>query len=244
MLNKNFTTKIILTVSSLVLLSGCCGKRKAHALGDLPKDFAVAVRDRVHFDFDSSNLTSESKDTLDKQAAWILNHNFGCYTVSGHADERGTREYNLALGERRANSVKKHLVSRGVDPKIVSTVSFGKEKPLALGHDEESWKQNRRAVTSHKLNASTKDESATKGKVIKKSQPERKFKSDIAQKAYEDSVKTEKAAKEKARQVKEAAKEKARQAKEAVKEKVHDAASTVEQKAQDVKEATTPNTTE
>lgn len=233
MLNKNFTTKIILTISSLVLLSGCCGKRKAHALGDLPKDFAVAVRDRVHFDFDSSNLTSESKATLDKQAAWILNHNFGRYTVSGHADERGTREYNLALGERRANSVKKHLVSRGVDPKIVSTVSFGKEKPLALGHDEESWKQNRRSVTSHKLNTSTKNESITKGKVIKKSQPERKFKSDIAQKAYEDSINTGKAIKEKAGQ-----------AKEAIKVKAHDAAETVEQKAQDVKEATTSNITE
>lgn len=233
MLNKNFTTKIILIVSSLILLSGCHGKRKAHALGDLPKDFAVSVRDRVHFDFDSSHLSQESKCTLDKQAAWILNHNFGHYIVAGHSDERGTREYNLALGERRADSVKKHLVSRGVDPKMIITVSFGKEKPLALGHDEESWKQNRRAVTSHKLSTLTKDELAGKDKVMNKSQQKRKFKSDIAQKAYEDSMKVEKAAKEKARK-----------AKEAVKEKVHDAAETVEQKAQEVKEATTTDSNE
>ncbi|AVP87078.1 outer membrane lipoprotein omp16 [Candidatus Phycorickettsia trachydisci] len=243
MFTRNLSTKIVLTVSSLVLLSGCCSKKKAHALGDLPREFAVAVKDRVHFDFDSSNLSQESKDTLDKQAAWILNHNFGRYSVAGHADERGTREYNLALGERRANSVKKYLVSRGIDPKIISTVSFGKEKPLALGHDEESWTQNRRAVTSHKLSAAPEGEKAPKVHPAKKA-TKPKFKSKVGQKAYEHAIKAEEATKHKASQAKEAAKEKASQAKEAVKEKVHDAAEAVEQKAQDVKEATTPNTNE
>jgi len=236
MLTKNFSTKIILTVSSLILLSGCYGKKKAHALGDLPREFAVAVKDRVLFDFDSSNLSQESKETLDKQAAWILNHNFGRYTVSGHADERGTREYNIALGERRANNVKKYLISRGVDPKILTTVSFGKEKPLALGHDEEAWKQNRRAVTSHKLSSAPKSEhkETSKAKPAKKAaKHKQKFKSEVGQKAYEHAVRA-----------KEATKHKARQAKEAVEEKVHNAAETVEQKAHDVKEVTTPNTNE
>jgi len=234
MLTRNFSTKVVLTVSSLVLLSGCCSKKKAHALGDLPREFAVAVKDRVHFDFDSSNLSQESKDALDKQAAWILNHNFGRYSVAGHADERGTREYNLALGERRADSVKKYLVARGVDPKIITTVSFGKEKPLALGHDEESWKQNRRAVTSHKLTAAPEGDKAPKAYPTKKATKAKpKFKSKIGQKAYEHAIKAE-----------EATKEKTSQAKEALKEKVHGAAEAVEQKAQDVKEATTPNTNE
>ncbi len=99
----------------------------------------------VHFDYDKSEILAEDRATLDRKAA-ILGTNGGLrITVSGHADERGSDEYNLALGNRRAAAVKTYLANKGIDGTRIAVVSYGEEKPLALGHDEDSWSQNRRA---------------------------------------------------------------------------------------------------
>ncbi|MEQ9332829.1 peptidoglycan-associated lipoprotein Pal [Thalassobaculum sp.] len=111
------------------------------------EDFVVNVGDRVFFAFDSSELSSESRTTLEKQAFWLRKYPQSTVTVEGHCDERGTREYNLALGERRAASARDYLVSLGVDPSRVATISYGKERPAVTGSTEEAWAQNRRAVT-------------------------------------------------------------------------------------------------
>ncbi len=111
------------------------------------RDFVVNVGDRVFFALDKSNLSSDSRGRLEKQVAWLKRYGGVKVTVEGHADERGTREYNLGLGERRANSVKDFLVAMGISPNRVKVISYGKERPAALGHNEASWKQNRRAVT-------------------------------------------------------------------------------------------------
>lgn len=110
-------------------------------------DLESNVGDRVFFGFDSSVVTSEGQRVLERQAAWLKQYPSIDVTIEGHADERGTREYNLALGERRANAAKKYLVSLGVDSSRISTVSYGKERPAVLGSTEEAWAQNRRAVT-------------------------------------------------------------------------------------------------
>ena len=102
--------------------------------------------DRIFFDFDSSSVSPEAAETLTKQAQW-LSTNGSNVTVEGHCDERGTREYNLALGEKRANSVKQFLISKGVAPNRITTISYGKEFPEFLGSGEEAWSKNRRAVT-------------------------------------------------------------------------------------------------
>lgn len=105
------------------------------------------VADRVFFALDSSEVTAEGRATLDKQAAWLKTRPNLKATIEGHCDERGTREYNLALGERRATSAKNYLVSLGVPESQVSTISYGKERPAVEGSDEAAWAQNRRAVT-------------------------------------------------------------------------------------------------
>jgi peptidoglycan-associated lipoprotein len=112
------------------------------------QDFIVNVGDRVFFAFNKSNLDAKSQETLDKQAAWLKKYPSVTILVAGHCDERGTREYNLALGERRANSVKDFLVSKGVAANRVKTISYGKERPAVLGSNEWAWAQNRRSVTS------------------------------------------------------------------------------------------------
>ena len=111
------------------------------------EDLAQNVGDRVFFDFDSSVLTPQARQILDGQAAWLGRYPNVRLMIEGHCDERGTREYNLALGERRAAAAANYLVALGVDQSRVSTISYGKERPYALGHDEESWAQNRRAVS-------------------------------------------------------------------------------------------------
>jgi len=111
------------------------------------EEFITEVGDRVFFAFDSSELSSSARATLDRQAAWLQQHRSVQIVVEGHADERGTREYNLALGERRANSVKEYLVSQGVDANRVRIISYGKERPAVAGSTEAAWAQNRRAVT-------------------------------------------------------------------------------------------------
>jgi peptidoglycan-associated lipoprotein len=103
--------------------------------------------DRILFDTDRFNVDVEDQATLQRQAQWLARYPNARVIVEGHADERGTRDYNLALGERRANSAKNYLVSIGVDSGRIQTVSYGKERPSAVGSDEQSWAQNRRAVT-------------------------------------------------------------------------------------------------
>lgn len=112
------------------------------------EDLVVNVGDRVFFDFNKYNLSSESRDVLEKQAIWLKKYRLITITIEGHADERGTREYNLALGERRANSAKDYLVALGVAAARIRTVSYGKERPEALGSNEAAWSQNRRSVTT------------------------------------------------------------------------------------------------
>lgn len=102
--------------------------------------------DRVFFEYDSSELTDEARASLAKQAKWLEYHSRVRVTVEGHCDERGTREYNLALGERRANAVKSYLMALGVPVSRLSTISYGKERPAVVGNGESSWSQNRRGV--------------------------------------------------------------------------------------------------
>ncbi len=110
-------------------------------------DLVINVGDRVFFDFDKSVLKSAAQRTLERQAAWLKQSPNVTVTIQGHADERGTREYNLALGERRAVAARDFLVALGVDTGRIETVSYGKERPDALGHNEAAWSQNRRGVT-------------------------------------------------------------------------------------------------
>jgi peptidoglycan-associated lipoprotein len=111
------------------------------------EDLAQNVGDRVFFGYDRYDVSDEARMTLDKQAAWLNQYPNLSITIEGHADERGTREYNLALGERRANSVKNYLVALGVSASRINTISYGKERPAVVGSDESSWAQNRRGVT-------------------------------------------------------------------------------------------------
>jgi peptidoglycan-associated lipoprotein len=117
------------------------------------QDFVVNVGDRVFFESDSSELTSQSVATLEKQAQWLQSYNQYTFTIEGHADERGTREYNIALGARRAQTVRDYLTSRGISAHRMRTISYGKERPVAVCNDISCWSQNRRAVTV--LNASS-----------------------------------------------------------------------------------------
>jgi peptidoglycan-associated lipoprotein len=103
--------------------------------------------DRVFFDTDQYDLDDRDRSTLDAQAAWLQSNPSARVTIEGHADERGTRDYNLALGDRRANAAKNYLAARGVSPSRMTVISYGKERPEALGSDETAWAQNRRAVT-------------------------------------------------------------------------------------------------
>src|SRR4051812_899942 len=112
------------------------------------QDFVVNVGDRVFFETDSSDLTPQARATLDKQAQWLTNYTqYSQFTVEGHADERGTREYNIALGARRAQAVREYLASRGIAANRMHTISYGKERPVAVCNDISCWSQNRRAVT-------------------------------------------------------------------------------------------------
>jgi peptidoglycan-associated lipoprotein len=117
------------------------------------QDFVVNVGDRVFFESDQTDLTPQGRATLDKQAQWLAQYNRYSFTVEGHADERGTREYNIALGAKRAQSVREYLIARGIDASRMRTISYGKERPVAVCDDISCWAQNRRAVTV--LNASS-----------------------------------------------------------------------------------------
>ncbi|NTU76395.1 MAG: peptidoglycan-associated lipoprotein Pal [Alphaproteobacteria bacterium] len=126
---------------------GANGGKMGAARPGTQEDLVVNVGDRVFYGFDKSDLTAEARATLDRQAAWLKKYPSVKVTMEGHADERGTREYNLALGERRATAAKNYLVAAGITSDRVKTVSYGKERPAVLGSNETAWAQNRRAVT-------------------------------------------------------------------------------------------------
>ena len=120
----------------------------AQATPGSQQDFVVNVGDRVFFTTNSSDLTGQARATLDKQAQWLTQYGQYTFTIEGNADERGTREYNLALGARRAQVVRDYLVSRGIAANRMNTISYGKERPVATCDDISCWSQNRRAVTA------------------------------------------------------------------------------------------------
>ena len=120
---------------------------KARAAAGTTQDFVVSVGDRVFFETDSAVLTTQSRATLDRQALWLNRYQRFSITMEGHADERGTREYNIALGARRATATRDYLMSRGVGGNRIQTISFGKERPVAVCNDISCWSQNRRSVT-------------------------------------------------------------------------------------------------
>ena len=111
-------------------------------------DFAVKATDRVYFDYDKYNLDADDTRSLASQVAWLKQFPSTRVEVQGHADERGTRDYNIALGERRAQSVKSYLISQGIADSRIQTISFGKDKPLDMGHDESAWSRNRNGYTN------------------------------------------------------------------------------------------------
>jgi peptidoglycan-associated lipoprotein len=133
--------------------NGADGAMASSAVPGSQQDFVVNVGDRVFFESDQTNLTPQATATLDKQAQWLQTYSRYAFTIEGHADERGTREYNIALGARRAQTVRNYLASRGIDPGRMRTISYGKERPVAVCNDISCWSQNRRAVTV--LNASS-----------------------------------------------------------------------------------------
>ncbi len=159
-------TKLIL-LAALVAAAGCAPKRPPvlpPSGGEAPvntgnnggdnvapgsqQDFLRSIMsDTIHFSLDQYDIDATSRSILDSQAQWLLKWRDRRITIEGHADERGTREYNLALGDLRANAAKNYLAARGIDPSRINTISYGKERPIALGSDEASWAQNRRAVT-------------------------------------------------------------------------------------------------
>jgi peptidoglycan-associated lipoprotein len=145
--------KFAAVILGMLAVAGCAkqadqsGALASAATPGSQQDFVVNVGDRVFFETDSSELTDQARATLDKQAQWLNNYNRYAFTVEGHADERGTREYNIALGARRAETVRQYLVSRGISAQRMRTISYGKERPVALCNDISCWSQNRRAVT-------------------------------------------------------------------------------------------------
>jgi peptidoglycan-associated lipoprotein len=112
------------------------------------QDLAQTAGDRVFFEFDRSDITPEAQQILQRQASWLQHYPNVSVTIEGHCDERGTREYNLALGERRAAAVKNVLVAAGIPASRISTISYGKERPIVVGSNEEAWSQNRVAITT------------------------------------------------------------------------------------------------
>ena len=150
----------LLVVFASLLLTACATQKKVakdsstgliqsdvYTGGDTVEFLATGVKDRVFFGTNKSILTTASRDTLRKQAAWMRKKKDLSFTIEGHADERGTREYNLALGERRANAVKDYLLTYGISGGRVAVISYGKERPVNSGSSPLAWSQNRRSVT-------------------------------------------------------------------------------------------------
>jgi peptidoglycan-associated lipoprotein len=150
-------------VAAIILLAGCTTKPQATSTTPPPssmssttqssivpgsaEDLRVNVGDTVHFDYDKSDIKDDDRSTLQRQASWLQKYPQVRVTIQGNCDERGTREYNLALGARRANAVKEYLASLGVSGARVDTISYGKERPVCTESTEDCWAQNRRGVT-------------------------------------------------------------------------------------------------
>jgi peptidoglycan-associated lipoprotein len=141
-------------VLAVALSMGACANKNlgmdANASAATPgsqQDFVVNVGDRVFFESDQTDLSPQAAATLDKQIQWLQTYPRYQFTIEGHADERGTREYNIALGARRAQSVKAYMTAHGIDQSRMRTISYGKERPVAVCNDISCWSQNRRAVT-------------------------------------------------------------------------------------------------
>jgi peptidoglycan-associated lipoprotein len=154
MLRKFRGAGVVAALIAGLALSACASKQANDSLASAgsaapgsQQDFVVNVGDRVFFESDSTELTGQSRGTLDKQAQWLQQYANYTFTIEGHADERGTREYNIALGARRAQAVRDYLASRGIQSGRMRTVSYGKERPVAVCNDISCWSQNRRAVT-------------------------------------------------------------------------------------------------
>ncbi len=155
----NLFVKSLAVLSAVFLLSACDtnpngsggadgkGGMSGPATPGTQGDLEQNVGDRVLFALDSSQLTGEAQTILTRQAAWLKQYPQINLTIEGHCDERGTREYNIALGERRATAAKKFLVGLGIPSSRISTISYGKERPAVVGDDESAWSQNRRAVS-------------------------------------------------------------------------------------------------
>ncbi len=152
--------KILLTICSMALLTGVGCKNKSHqsasdvnrsTLDSIPnstfEELDKKVGDKVFFAYDNSELSDSAKTILDRQVEFMKEKSHLKFVIEGFCDKRGTVEYNLALGERRANSVKKYLVNHGINPDRLIVISFGKERPAVIGDTEEAYRQNRRAVT-------------------------------------------------------------------------------------------------
>ncbi|MBW8285544.1 MAG: peptidoglycan-associated lipoprotein Pal [Rhizobium sp.] len=149
----------VIALALTLALAGCASKKNlpnsASELGlgagaatpGSTQDFTVNVGDRIFFDTDSTSIRADAQQILDRQAQWLAKYPNYAITVEGHADERGTREYNLALGARRAAVTRDYLASRGVPASRMKTISYGKERPVAVCDDISCWSQNRRAVT-------------------------------------------------------------------------------------------------
>ena len=149
----NKMKKLLGLFCAIIALSGCSSIGESSLFGGSEcefieaRDFMENAEDRVFFAFDSSAISPDSAEILDTQVKWLKKHENVNVIVQGYCDERGTREYNLALGERRANAVKQYLVSHGISASRISTISYGKERPAVLGNNEAAWAQNRRSVT-------------------------------------------------------------------------------------------------
>ena len=148
--------KILIVIVASLALTACAAQKKQTVMmqsdvytgTDTVEYLATGVKDRVFFATNKSTLTTASRDTLRKQAAWMRAKGKALsFTIEGHADERGTREYNLALGERRANAVKDYLMTYGISGGRLSVISYGKERPVNSGSNPLAWSQNRRSVT-------------------------------------------------------------------------------------------------
>jgi len=160
--NTSINMKLVGVLAATLLVAGCSSKKEAATTGTdsgmnseaisgaIPgseQDLKQNVGDTVYFALDRSELTQEARGTLDRQAAWLKKFPAVRVTIEGHCDERGTREYNMALGARRANSARAYLVALGVESSRLQTVSYGAERPAVLGTGEAVWSQNRRDVT-------------------------------------------------------------------------------------------------
>ncbi len=157
---KLATNPVTIALMASLALAGCASKKTPNSAADLglggagaatpgsAQDFTVNVGDRIFFDTDSTSIRADAQGILSRQAQWLNKYGNYAIVVEGHADERGTREYNLALGARRAAATRDYLVSRGVASNRIRTITYGKERPVAVCDDISCWSQNRRAVTT------------------------------------------------------------------------------------------------